>query len=222
MSARRAAAFDVGLALAFFLACSSFEPMLDQMLRRGSGLRGVLALAAYQFACEGLILVLIVIGRREPLSKYGFTRQRIAGSLGLALVLAIVYDLGLSWHAGVPLWIPLGRHTATRLSLSLPLPLSLAGLAITVAVWGFTEGAFGVFFARKVNDSLGNPGVGWLSPGAAAFALFNGAIHLAIGQGWEGFITSAASGYAIGVIPAVTGNAWGSALFQTLTNSLGH
>ncbi len=220
-SVRRAAALDLALALAFFLACSSLEPMLDPILRRGSGLPGVLALAGFQFACEGLILVLIMISRHEPLSMYGFTR-RLASSLALALVLASVNDLGISWHAGVLLWIPLRRQPATRLSLTLPLPLSLAGLAITVAVWGFTEGVFGVFFARKVNEVVGDPGRGWHSPGAVAFALFNGMIHFAIGQGWEGFITSAASGYAIGVIPAVTGNAWGSALVQTLTDAVGH
>lgn len=66
---------------------------------------------------------------------------------------------------------------------------------------------------------LGHSGSGWLAPGG--FALFNGSIHCAIGQGIEGFLTSFASGYAIGVIPAVTDNAWGSAVFQTLTNSVG-
>jgi len=32
---------------------------------------------------------------------------------------------------------------------------------------------------------------------------------------------SFASGYAIAVIPAITGNAWGSALVQTVTNAVG-
>jgi hypothetical protein len=42
-----------------------------------------------------------------------------------------------------------------------------------------------------------------------------------IGQGTAGFVTSFASGYAIAVIPALTGNAWGSALVQSLTNAVG-
>jgi hypothetical protein len=54
-----------------------------------------------------------------------------------------------------------------------------------------------------------------------AFALFNGGIHLIVGQGIEGFITSFASGYAITVVPAVTENAWGGTLVQTLTNAVG-
>ena len=94
-------------------------------------------------------------------------------------------------------------------------PLSLAGLAVTVAAWGFFEGLFGVFFAAKLNQGFGRNGRGWLSPGAIGFALFNGLIHLTVHQGISGFVTCFASGYAIAVIPGVTGNAWGSALVQT-------
>lgn len=99
--------------------------------------------------------------------------------------------------------------------------MSVAGLVVTVTVWGLVEAFFGVYFARKLNDALGHDGSGWRSPGALAFALFNGVIHAAVGQGVWGFMTSFASGYAIAVIPAVTGNAWGSALVQTLTNAVG-
>ena len=90
------------------------------------------------------------------------------------------------------------------MSLAAGFPLSLAGLAVTVAAWGFFEGFFGVFFARKLNLALGHSGRGWLSPGVLGFALFNGLIHLVIGQGLEGFLGSFASGYAIAVISAVT------------------
>jgi hypothetical protein len=88
-------------------------------------------------------------------------------------------------------------------------------------VWGFAESFFGVFFSRKLNEALGRGGHGWLSAGPFGFAFFNGLIHLAIGQGFQGFLTSFASGYAIAVIPAVTGNAWGSTIVQTLTNAVG-
>jgi hypothetical protein len=46
-------------------------------------------------------------------------------------------------------------------------------------------------------------------------------VHLIVGQGLEGFVESFASGYAIAIIPAVTGNAWGGLLVQTLTNAVG-
>jgi hypothetical protein len=87
--------------------------------------------------------------------------------------------------------------------------------------WGLLEAFFGVFFATRVNQMLGHGGKGWLAPGALGFALFNGLLHFAIGQGIEGLVRSFGSGYAIGVIPAIADNAWGSAVSQTLTNSVG-
>ncbi len=100
-------------------------------------------------------------------------------------------------------------------------PLGLVGLAVTVLTWGFLEGFFGIYFARKVNLILGYSGRGWFAPGALAFAVFNGGVHLIVGQGFEGFLTSFASGYAITVVPAITENSWGGTMVQTLTNAVG-
>jgi len=220
-SARSAPAIDLGIVVAFFLASSIAEPILDPVLRRGHGFSGVLALAAYQFVCEGLALVVILAFRHERPSSYGFTRYKALPSLSLGMLFAIIYDLALSYHAGALLWIPLRRQPATRMSLATSVPISAVGLAVTVTVWGLVEAFFGVFFARKLNDALRHDGHGWMAPGALGFALFNGMIHFAIGQGMEGFVFSLASGYAIAVIPALTQNAWGSALVQTLTNAVG-
>src|SRR5208337_149724 len=197
------------------------EPRLDPILRHGRGLAMAFATAAYQFGFEGLAPLTIMAVRRERFSDYGFTRRGTAKSVAMALVLAVAYDLGMSWHAGAWLWIPMRRQPAIRMSLDAGFPACLAGLAATVAAWGFFEGFFGVFFARKLNAALGRSGRGWLSPGALGFAFFNGLIHLTVGQGVEGFVASFASGYAIAVIPAVTGNSWGSALVQTLTDAVG-
>jgi hypothetical protein len=221
LSERSAAAVDLGVALAVFLMCSLVEPRLDPLLRRGHGLTGVFEMAGYQFACEGLALFAILAVRHERPSTYGFTRSNLARSLGLGLLFAVILDLALSYEVGALLWIPLRRHSATRMALALGFPMSVVGLALTVTVWGLIEAFFGVFFARKLNVALRHDGHGWRSPGALGFALFNGAIHFLIGQGLEGFVTSFASGYAIAVIPALTGNAWGSALVQTLTNAVG-
>ena len=218
---RRAAAIDLSVAIAFFLVCSAAEPVLDPLLRKGRGLAGVLALAGYQFACEGLALVFIMIVRHERLSSYGIIQRNADKSVALGLALAGINDLVMSWHAGSLLWIPLRRHSATRMSLAAGLPKSIAGVAITVAVWGFAESFFGVFFSKKLNEALGRSGRGWLSAGTLGFAFFNGSIHFAIGQGFQGFMSSFASGYAIAVIFAVTENAWGSILVQILTDAVG-
>jgi hypothetical protein len=220
---RRAAVIDlaIAIAIAFFVVCCAGLPVLDLVLRHGRGLVMVFAAATYQFTAEGLALLLIMWIRHERFSDYGFTWRAAGKSVALALVLAAIYDLAMSWHANALLWIPLRRQRAVSMSLAVGFPLSLVGLAVTVAAWGFCEGFFAVFFARKLNQAFGHNGRGWLSPGALGFALFNGLIHLIVHQGISGFITSFASGYAIVVIPGVTGNAWGSALVQTLTNAVG-
>lgn len=218
---RRAAASDLVITIAVFLACNATIPWLNPILRHGRGLSMAFAAAAYQFTFEGLAPLLIMAIRRERFSSYGFNAKNAGKSVVLALLLAVAYNLAMSWHAGAWLWIPLRRQPAVRMSLAAGLPLSLVGLAVTIAVWGFLEGFFGVYFATKLNQALGHGGRGWLAPGTLAFALFNGLIHAGVGQGVEGFVTSFASGYAITVIPAITGNAWGSPVVQTLTNAVG-
>jgi len=218
---RQSSATDLCIVLVFFLVCYTTESALDPLLRRGGGLQGVLALAAYQFMFEGFAPLFVLRIRRERFADYGFTRHNLGKSVALALILAVVNDLVVSWNAGALLWVPLRRQAATRMSLAVGVPWSLLGLAATVAVWGFFEAFFGVFFAKKLNQALEREGRGWWSLGAAGFALFNGLIHLTVHQGISGFLASFASGYAIAVIPGLTGNAWGSALFQTVTNAVG-
>lgn len=215
------AAIDFSLALIVVLASIPCIPALTFAYRRLNGVTAVLALATFQFATEGLVPLILIAIRRERFSDYGFHGRNIGNSIRLAAILAVVYDLALSIHARTWLWIPLRHHNAVRSSLAAGFPLNLVGFAVVVVVWGFLEAFFGVFFAKKLNQFLGHSGQGWLAPGVLGFALFNGAIHAAIGQGIAGFLTSFGSGYAIAVIPAVTKNAWGSSLFQTVTNSVG-
>jgi hypothetical protein len=218
---RPTAAADLVIVLAVFALGSLSVPFLNPILRNGRGLSGALAAAAFQFTLEGLAPLTLMALRRESFSSYGLIRRNLWPSLGLGLALALMYDLAVSWHAGALLWVPLRRQPAVRMSLEAGFPLGLAGLAAITLTWGFLEGFFGVYFARKVNVALGHSGRGWFAPGVIAFALFNGGIHLIVGQGFEGFVTSLASGYAIAVVPAITGNAWGSTLVQTLTNAVG-
>jgi len=219
--ARSKALTDLMLAVGVVLVSLPWASPSNSLFRRMSGLTAVLMLAAFQFTAEGLVPLLLIAVRRERFSDYGFTSRNVGKSVAFGVVLAAAYDLALSWHANAWLWVPLRRHTAVRMALAAGFPLSLVGLAATIAAWGWLEAFFGVFFAKRVNQMLGHGGNGWLAPGALGFALFNGLLHFAIGQGIEGFLASFASGYAIGVIPAITDNAWGSAVFQTLTNSVG-
>lgn len=218
---RVSATVDLAIVLVVFAIGSLSVPFVNPILRQGHSLSVAFAAAVFQFLLEGLAPLTLMALRRERFSCYGLVRRNLGPSLALGLALAVVYDLALSWHAGALLWIPLRRQPAVRMSLAAGFPLGLVGLAVTTFTWGFLEGFFGVYFARKMNVALGHSGCGWFAPGAVAFALFNGGVHLIVGQGFQGFVTSFASGYAIAVVPAITGNAWGSTLVQTLTNAVG-
>ncbi|HEY2392861.1 MAG TPA: hypothetical protein VGK22_16920, partial [Candidatus Angelobacter sp.] len=219
---KKRAMIDLAIVLAFFALCFLAVPVLTPLFRHGRSLATVLAAATFQVLVEGAAPFTLMLVRRETFSSYGFIRRNLGKSLGLALLLALLYNAGLSWHVGALLWIPLRNQPSVHNSLSLGFPLSIIGLASVVFAWGFVEGFFGIYFSRKVNLAFGHSSTGWLAPGVLAFALFNGVVHLFVGQSLEGFITSFASGYAIAVIPAVTGNAWGGTLVQTLTNAVGH
>jgi hypothetical protein len=212
---------DLVIVILVFAAGSLSVPFLNPILRNGHGLIMVFGAAAFQLLLEGLAPFTLMALRREPFSDYGLIRRNVGRSLALGFVFALFYDLVLSWHAGAALWIPLQRQPAFRMSVAAGFPLGVAGLIVTIFTWGFLEGFFGIYFARKVNIMLSHSGCGWLAPGVLAFAVFNGGVHLLVGQGLEGFLTSFASGYAIAVIPAVTGNAWGGTLVQSLTNAVG-
>lgn len=220
-TSRLSAAMDLAVVIVVFAVGSLSVPFVNPILKQGHSLSMAFAAALYQFLLEGLAPLTLMALRREPFSGYGFIRRNIGRSLAWGLAFAVVYDLALSWHAGSLLWIPLRRQPAVHMSLAAGFPLDLAGLAVTMLTWGFLEGFFGVYFAKKVNLVLGHSGCGWFAPGALAFALFNGSVHLIVGQGFQGFVTSFASGYAIAVVPAITGNAWGSTLVQTLTDAVG-
>lgn len=219
---RSSAVVDLAIAVSVSLICGFSIPAITPAFKRLGGMREVFALALFQFTAEGLAVLLLLAIRREYLSNYGFSSRGVLKSVAIAMLFAMIYDAALSSRMGQPVWVPLRRHLAVRLSLASKFPLSLAGIVATVAAWGFFEAFYGVFFANRLNRIVGHEGHGWLTPGALGFGFFNGLIHAALGQGVSGFLGSFASGYAIAVIPAVAGNSWGSVVFQTLTNAVGH
>ncbi len=84
---RPAAGIDLAIAVAFFVVCYAVEPVLDPLLRHGSGLLMVFALATYQFMFEGLALLFIMRIRHEHLSDYGFVwhKRRQISCVGLGI-----------------------------------------------------------------------------------------------------------------------------------------
>jgi len=218
---REKAVVDLAFVLAVFAAGSLSVPFMNPILRRGHGVAGALFAAAYQFTLEGLAPLIMMLVRRERASKFGLIRRNLSPSLGFALAFAAIYDVLFSLSRHRVLWLPLARQPAVRMSLAASPLSALVGLTITVLVWGAAEGLFGVYISQKLATATRTSRRGWFAPGVLGYAGFNGAIHLIVGEGLEGFTFSFLSGYAIAVIPSVTGNAWGSLAVQTLTNAVG-
>jgi hypothetical protein len=218
---RSKAVVDLIVVIVVFGTMSLSIPWLNPLLRRGQGIGFFFASAIYQFMIEGAAPLTLMLVRHEPFSDYRLIRRGLWRSFALGLALAVVYDAGLSVASGNLLWVPLGRQPAIRMALAAGLPFAPFGVLLAALNWGFLEGFFGIYFSQNINVIVGHSGRGWLCPGVLAFALFNGGVHLIVGQGLEGFLASFASGYAIAVVPALTGNAWGGTLVQTLTNAVG-
>lgn len=212
---------DLIVILTVFALGFLMVPSLNLFAGQYHGLLVVFAAAAMQFLVEGAAPLALMAVRNEQFSSYGFTRRRLGIALAMAVGMALLYDFAYSCIAREFLWIPFGHHGVLRLAVSSGFFSALLGVPMVLLIWGFIEAFFGIYFAQKVNQALGHDGRGWNAPGVLAFAVFNGAIHLLLGQGMGGFASSLATGYAITVIPAMTENAWGGIFVQVLTNAIG-
>jgi len=162
---RPSAAVDLAIAVSVTLICGFSIPAITPALNRLGGMREVFALALFQFTAEGLVVLLLIAIRRERLSNYGFRSRGVLKSVAIAVLFTMIYDAALSSQMGQPVWVPLRRHLALRLSLAAKFPLNLVGIAATVTAWGFFEALYGVFFANRLNRIVGHEGHGWLSLG---------------------------------------------------------
>jgi hypothetical protein len=108
-----------------YVVCAYLNPRL----RAGHGFQSVFVLAIFQFCAESLVPLALVAARRESFSFYGFSWKRLGRSLQLGVLLALLYDTGLSLHTHTLLWVPLRKQPAIRISLAAGFPLNLLGIA---------------------------------------------------------------------------------------------
>jgi hypothetical protein len=221
VSARRPAVDLLVVAVTCVAVVLAFPSLSALLARQPASLR-VYALLAMQFAAMGAAPAVLVAVRREPLRGYGLVVARPGASMLLGLVLAAIYLAVVSVATGTVLVVPFGRHGVLRLARALPGADGVVAPALVVAVWGVAEGLFGVYFSAKAAELACALRVrGAAIVGALAFGAFNGVLHVAVGQGPRGFAVSALSGTFVGLVPALTGNAWGGVLVQVLTNAAG-
>lgn len=209
--------------LATFFA-GGMAPLLAPAVNRMSGLPAILALAAVQFAMAGLGPVIVMLWRRRGFAWYGLRTAGTARSVALGLLWSVLYVVVTAVLRGHLAWLPLRNLTSTQWSLALGWPLGALGLAITIIAWGFFEAYTSIFMAHTINQLGRRPArSAFLALGPWITAVLYGLIHLAMGQGLIGFVTSLLSTYFITVTPLLAGggNAWGGILIQVLTNGLG-
>src|ERR1019366_4385854 len=101
---RSSAAVDLAIVVSVTLICGFSIPAITPVFKHLGGMREVFALALFQFTAERL-------------SNYGFSSRGVLKSVAIAVLFAIIYDAALSLQMGQPVWVPLRRHLALRLSL---------------------------------------------------------------------------------------------------------
>lgn len=202
-------------------AVLAFAPLASALSAAPAGTK-IAVFSAMQLASAGAVPAILVALRRESLASYGLSRKRVGRSIGIGVALAAVYLAALSFASGSAVLVPFGRHGVLRLALAQPAAAGVLSSLLVLAVWGVAEGLYGVWFSAKASavaqgfEVRGAPFVGPL-----VFGAFNGFLHVAVGQGWGGFWTSALSGSLVGLARAFSGNAWGGVLVQLLTNAAG-
>jgi hypothetical protein len=216
----RASAIDLIIVSATTLAgVMAFGRLWAFVASFSVGVRIAAAISA-QILIGGAVPLFLILARRESIESFGFVTKRTLSSLLVAGAAVALYVACVSVVRSELAWIPFGRHGVMRLALSLPLPLKPMVMAAIVLVWGALEGFFAIYFAVKAQAAFGAPGrAPWA--GALAFGVFNALVHAVLGQGAGSVASSFASGVLIPAILALTGNAWGGALVQVLTNAVG-
>ena len=134
---RSKAVLDLTLSLLAFALCFLFVPHLNPFLRAAHGFKFVLATALYQLCAESLAPVTLLLLRRESFFQYGFCKKKFGSSIALGVLLALLYNTGISLYSHALLWVPLRRQPAIRMSLAAGFPLSLLGIVLAVVVWAF-------------------------------------------------------------------------------------
>jgi hypothetical protein len=89
---RSEAAIDLGVALGVVLVSLRCVPLLTTVFRNLSALAAVFLLAAFQFAAEGLVPLILMASRGERFSDYGFHWRNLGQSIVLAVCLVVAYD----------------------------------------------------------------------------------------------------------------------------------
>jgi hypothetical protein len=198
-------------------------------INNNSNFISIILLSIIEFCAAGLGAFVVMLIRKESFYDYGIKKENIKKSILFTLGFILIMILLTSIDVGGLVYFPMRNHTTIKYSLNLSFPYNLTGIMLTYLIWGLIEGFYYVVIIKKLDDLLPKTLNPWFSLAPVVFYLYNFIIHYSIriieGRTYEfsliGELTSIMLAYAMAMPRKVTGNSWGSLIYQTLQNGIG-
>lgn len=166
-------------------------------------------LIQFGMSCLGVIIVLLK--KKETLSKYDLIRENILKSITGCFIVSIPTMVFLFVTNNIHGFFPFQGMFMTNDILRAPVPFNAIGCLVIALTWGMGEGVFYVVLADKINF-IYKPQKLW-NVGALICAVISIAIHGMIGFDltvlYEALVTFILM-YGSLVVRQWTGNAWGN------------
>ena len=227
---KRSLLIDLGIIFIFLPLTFPLFMLFGKYINNNSTFLSIIFLSIIQFCGAGLGAFVVIFIRKESLREYGINKDGLKRSLGISLLFIAVMVLVKTIDAGDILYFPMRNHTAMKYSLSLLFPLNFVGIIITLITWGIIEGFYYVVISKKIDDLFTQNKKTWLTLAPIIFFIYNYIIHYCIRvlverRTYEFSLIDILLGillaYSMLIPRKVTGNSWGSLIYQTLQNGLG-
>src|SRR5690554_6055329 len=220
---------DLGIIFLFLPLSFPLYMVFGDYINNNPNFNSILLASILQFWGGGLGVFVVMFIRKESFSEYGIKAGNLKKSLFIGLIFVLIMVLLKSINEGEFLYFPMRNHTAMEYSLRQIFPLNFLGAFITLMGWGVVEGIYYVVIVKKIDDLFKQTKL-LFSLAPIIFYLFNFTIHFCIRVFVEqrtynisiiGVFLGLMLAYAMFVPRKVTGNSWGSLIYQTMQNGLG-
>ena len=204
--------------------------LFGDYINNNANLLSIILLSIIEFCGAGLGAFVIIFIRNESFLEYGITKKNLKKSLGLGILFISIMVLLKSIDAGEFLYFPMRNHTAMKYSLQQFFPFNYLGIIITLSIWGIVEGIYFVVIIKKIEDLFTNKTKLQFFMAPVIFFIYDFLIHyivrVFVEQRTYNFsvmdvLLSLILSYAIFIPRKLTGNSWGSMIYQTIQNGLG-
>lgn len=223
------AAIDLFLIFLFLPLSLPLFIVFGNYINNNSNFISIILLSIIEFCAAGLGAFVVMLIRKESFSDYGIKKENTKKSILFSLGFIAIMILLASIDAKGLVYFPMRNHTTIIYSLNMSFPFSVIGIMLTYLIWGLVEGFYYVVIIKKIDDLLPKTINPWFSLAPIFFYLYEFLIHYSVrmieGRPYEfsliGELLSITLAYAVAMPRKVTGNSWGSLIYQTLQNGIG-